>query len=142
MIQLEVGKNHYIGVLTLEEVPETTVQKWSEDHWVVYSKNYSPYYVVDGQQRLTTAIVLIQAITELMQPAQKLNYTSLDEIRKKFIYDSKDDGISRSYIFGYEKDNPSYEFLKTKVFLEDSDNSFSIQETIYTRNLEVSKQFF
>jgi hypothetical protein len=44
-----------------------------------------------------------------------LNYTSSDEIRKKFIYDSKDDGISRSYIFGYEKDNPSYEFRNHSV---------------------------
>jgi uncharacterized protein with ParB-like and HNH nuclease domain len=142
LIQLESSKNHYIGVLTLEEVPKTTVQKWTEDHWIVFSKNYNPYYVVDGQQRLTTIIILIQAITELIQPTQKLNYTSLDEISKKFIYDSKDDGISRSYIFGYEKDNPSYEFLKTRIFLGKSDNSFSIQETIYTRNLENSKQFF
>lgn len=142
LIQLEAGKNHYIGVLTLEGVPENTLQKWAEDHWIVKSKNYNPYYVVDGQQRLTTTIILIQAITELIQPDQKLNYTSLIEIRKKFIYDSKDDGISRSYIFGYEKDNPSHEFLKTRIFLETSDNSFSIQETIYTRNLENAKSFF
>jgi uncharacterized protein with ParB-like and HNH nuclease domain len=142
LIQLESGKNHYIGVLTLEEVPEDTLQRWTEDNWIIQAKSYSAYYVVDGQQRLTTTIVLIQAITELMKSGQKLNYTSSDEIRKKFIYDSKDDGISRSYIFGYEKDNPSYEFLKTRIFLESSDNLFSIQETIYTRNLENSKEFF
>jgi uncharacterized protein with ParB-like and HNH nuclease domain len=133
---------YYIGVLTLEEVPENTLQKWTEDHWIIYAKSYSPYYVVDGQQRLTTTIVLIKAITELMESDQKLNYTSSDEIRKKFIYDSKDDEISRSYIFGYEKDNPSYEFLKTRIFLESSDNSLTTQETIYTRNLENSKRFF
>ncbi len=142
LTQLEPGKNHYTGVLTLEEVPENTVQQWAEDHWIVLSKNYAPFYVVDGQQRLTTIIVLIQTITELVEENQKLNYTSLSEIRKKFIFDSKDDGISRSYIFGYEKDNPSYEFLKRKIFLEESGNSFSIQETIYTRNLEHAKQFF
>jgi Protein of unknown function DUF262/Protein of unknown function (DUF1524) len=142
VIQLEPGKNHYIGVLTLEEVPEATIEKWSEDHWIISSKSYHPYYVVDGQQRLTTTIVLVQAITEMMRSDGKLNYTSLEEIRKKFIYDSKDNGISRSYIFGYEKDNPSYEFLKTKIFMESSDNASSMQETIYTRNLEHAKEFF
>jgi len=142
LAQLETNKNHYIGVLTLEEVPETIINKWIEDNWIIRSKNYTPYYIVDGQQRLTTAIVLIQAIIELMQPEQMLNYNTSDEIVKKFIYESKDKGISRSYIFGYETDNPSYEFLKTRIFLESSDNSYPIQETIYTRNLEAAKIFF
>lgn len=150
LTQLESGKNHYIGVLTLEEVPNSTREQWHEDYWIIssknsrFSKNYEPYYVVDGQQRLTTIIILIQSITEWMDnnSVKKLNYTSFDEIRKKFIYDSKDDGISRSYIFGYEKDNPSYEFLKTKIFNEQSNNSFPIQETIYTYNLEIAKFFF
>ena len=66
---------------------------------------------MDGQQRLTTSIILIQAISEHIPKGEKLNFTLASEIQKKFIYDSKDEGISRSYIFGYEKDNPSYEFL-------------------------------
>jgi uncharacterized protein with ParB-like and HNH nuclease domain len=142
LTQLEPHKNHYTGVLTLEAVPSNIVKTWEEDYWIVCSKSYSPFYVVDGQQRLTTIIILIQSITEVIKENKKLNYTSTSEIRKKFIFDSKDDGISRSYLFGYEKDNPSYEFLKRKIFLEHSDNSFSIQETIYTSNLENSRNFF
>jgi uncharacterized protein with ParB-like and HNH nuclease domain len=142
LIQLEEGKNHYTGVLTLEEVPDETLKAWSDDLWIIQSKGYFPYYVVDGQQRLTTAIILVQAIIESIPAEQKLNYTRLDEIRKKFIFDSRDEEISRSYIFGYEKDNPSYEFLKTKIFMEKSDQSFPLQETIYTQNLENAKAFF
>ena len=140
--QLDEGKNHYTGVLTLEEVPEISLRKWDDDQWIIKSKNYAPFYVVDGQQRLTTSIVLVQAIAEKILPGEKLNYTTADEIRKKFIYESKDEGISRSYIFGYEKDNPSYEFLKTQVFMEKSDNAFPAQETIYTHNLLFAKDFF
>jgi len=142
LAQLEEERNHYTGVLTLEEVPDTTVSTWGDDYWIVRSKGYSPLYVVDGQQRLTTVIILIQAIIEAIPEGQRLNYTSVDEIRKKFIFDSKDEGISRSYIFGYEKDNPSYEYLKTQIFNETSDSSSTSQETIYTHNLSFAKKYF
>ena len=96
---------------------------------------------VDGQQRLTTAIILLQVILEYLEEGKKLNYTTAIDIQRKFIFDSKDDGISRSYIFGYEKDNPSYEFLKTHIFCEHSSSSHA-QETVYTHNLEHAKDFF
>lgn len=142
LVQLDEDKSHYTGVLTLEEVPADAVNKWEDDLWIIRSKRYSPFYVVDGQQRLTTSIILIQCITENVSKDVRLNFTTISEIKKKFIYDSKDDGISRSYLFGYEKDNPSYEFLKTNIYLEKSDNSFPPQETIYTHNLERAKGFF
>jgi hypothetical protein len=107
-------------VLTLESVPIDTVRQWEDDFWIVNAKSYQPFFIVDGQQRLTTAIILTQVILERLEPGQKLNYTEKADIQRKFIFDSKDNGISRSYIFGYEKDNPSYEFLKTKIFRERS----------------------
>lgn len=142
LIQLEKDKNHYLGVLTLEQVSKEIVTQWRDDYWIIDSKSYSPYYIVDGQQRLTTAIILVQSIIESVEENTQLNYDTLDDIRKKFIYGSKDGGISRSYMFGYEKDNPSYESLKTKIFLESSDSSDIPQETIYTHNLEFAKHFF
>lgn len=142
LTQLESNRNHYVGVLTLEDVPEKVYQSWEEDLWIIRSKSFVPYYVVDGQQRLTTSIILIQAISELINGEESLNYTQKDEIRKKFIFDTKDKGISRSYIFGYEKDNPSYEYLKTNIFGEASDSSITPQETIYTHNLSYAKSFF
>lgn len=139
--QLESDHNHYTGVLTLEEVPKENYSGWSDDTWIISSKSYQPFFLVDGQQRLTTAIILLQAILERTPDGLSLNYTEKKDIQKKFIFDSKDGGISRSYIFGYEKDNPSYEFLKTKVFLEKSSTSIG-EETIYTQNLEFAKTFF
>lgn len=139
--QIEEGRNHYTGVVTLEDVPEETYNRWDDDLWIIKSRRYKPYYVVDGQQRLTTIIVFIQAILESVKE-KSLNYTPIGDIQKKFIFDSKDDGISRAYIFGYEKDNPSYEFLKTKIFLEQSDRHSTHEETIYTHNLSEAKKFF
>lgn len=139
--QLENERNHYTGVLTLEAVPEDIVKSWDEDQWIVKAKSYQAFYVVDGQQRLTTAIILLQVILERLNDHEKLNYTLRNDIQRKFIFDSKDDGISRSYIFGYEKDNPSYEYLKTNIFCEHSSTAIS-QETVYTNNLENAKLFF
>lgn len=140
--QLETGHNHYFGVLTLETVDEQKYQKWEDDTWIIESKSYEPNYIVDGQQRLTTTIILIQCLIESINDNEKLNYTTADEIRKKFIFESKDNGISRSYLFGYEVDNPSYEFLKQNIFMEKSDNQGLSQETIYTYNLLKAKEFF
>ena len=143
IVQLEEDKNHYLGVLTLELVPKEIYENWSDDNWIIKSKSYTPFYVVDGQQRLTTSIVLIQSIIEsVTDRSDRLNYTKLDDIKKRFIFDSKDDGISRSYIFGYEKDNPSYEFLKIKTFCEKQGSNYTIEETIYTFNLEFAKNYF
>ncbi len=38
LIQLDPSKNHYIGVLTLEYVPNDVIESWTEDHWIIKSK--------------------------------------------------------------------------------------------------------
>ncbi len=128
--QLEPGQNHYTGVLNLQPVSQDIYSHWDEDLWISESRSYSPFFVVDGQQRLTTSIILVQTILEHIQEHQKLNFTEKSEIRKKFMFDLKGAVISRSHIFGYEKDNPSYNFLKSEVFGERI--SEKIVETVYT----------
>jgi hypothetical protein len=138
---LDPNRDHYTGVLTLEDVPTKVIETWSDELWIISSKRYRPYYVVDGQQRLTTSLILLQCILERAN-GEDLNYSSADEVRKKYIFESRDKGVSRSYIFGYEKDNPSHEFLKTKIFEEPSDVHGTGEQTIYTHNLAHAKAFF
>jgi len=151
LIALEEGKNHYTGVLSLEEVPKEKWPLWEADTWVIKNKGYTPYFVVDGQQRLTTCVILIQAILETALELEQNKFqkkddfeicdTSIRDIRNEFIFLQRLNSIVRSYIFGYEKDNPSDEFLKTKIFNEPSSSSLN-QETLYTHNLENAKKFF
>ncbi|HGA2315748.1 TPA: DUF262 domain-containing protein [Pseudomonas putida] len=140
--QLGQSKSHYTEVLTLEPVAQESYQRWDDDVWIIESKRYSPMYVVDGQQRLTTAVILIQSILDKMREDQFVNFTDKDEIRKKYICEIKGRGISKSYLFGYEKDNPSYEFLKQNIYGDESINHSLCEETIYTKNLIAAKKFF
>lgn len=140
--QIPDDGTHYTGVLTLENVPLPVQERWVGDRWIIESKGFDPLYVVDGQQRLTTSIILIQCICEsLLNDEDALNYTTRKEIQKKFIFDTRDGGVSRSYIFGYERDNPSYEYLKTEIFREISVSDRK-EETVYTNNLSFAKDFF
>ena len=137
-------KNHYVGVLTLEPVKEIDYRKWVDDLWIIDAKRYMPYYIVDGQQRLTTSIILIYVICQIMQEKNidKLNYTTYDEISRKFVFEYQDKNKNRTYMYSYEYDNPSYAYLISQVYDEKVISSLSENETIYTNNLGEAKKFF
>ena len=139
--QLDSTKSHYTGVLTLEEVPENAWVRWEDDVWIIRSRKYTPYYVVDGQQRLTTISILLQCILETTT-SDELNFTPVEIHRRKYIFENRSDSLARAYIFGYEIDNPSREFLKQEIFAEASAGHSTGEATIYTRNLRNAKRFF
>ncbi|MGM0878509.1 MAG: DUF262 domain-containing protein [Bacillota bacterium] len=140
LTNLQLDKVHYTGVLTLELVKPEIYNHWEEEGWII-SRGYKPYFIVDGQQRLTTTIILLQALLETINEDSLLNFYSKEDVRNMYICQQAANGIKKAYVFGYEKDNPSYEFLKTKIFGDQSSSSQDI-ETSYTKNLISAKRFF
>ena len=140
---LSSDKIHYIGLLTVEPIKSCDIQnveKWKDDLWLL-KKGMSAYYVIDGQQRLTTLIILLHEILRTFDDNEGLNYGAKGEWIDRFLYRSYNQ-IYKSFVFGYEKDNPSDEFFKTKILEQDSSAADKYPETLYTANLMFAKNYF
>ncbi|TFH43043.1 MAG: DUF262 domain-containing protein, partial [ANME-2 cluster archaeon] len=140
---LKEDKIHYTGLLTVEEINKKDVQnieKWQDDLWLIES-GLTAYYVIDGQQRLTTAIIFINQLLKQFGADEWINFRKKDLWTTKFLFQQCDETY-KSYIFGYEKDNPSDEFFKTKILEQESSTADKVPETLYTANLKYANEFF
>lgn len=145
LISLLPLQEHYTGMISLKKLNPTDIlrntEKWNEEKWLVEA-GYSIYEIVDGQQRMTTLIILINEILGYCKDnnISEINSTLLSEIEEKYLFKSKPNNIIRTYKFGYEEDNPSYKYFR-HVILGEPDNG-AIEETFYTLNLQNAKTFF
>ena len=140
---LSPNKIHYIGLLTVEPIKESdilNIEKWKDDLWL-FKKGLSAYYVIDGQQRLTTLIILLHEILRTFSDDEGINYGQKSEWIDRFLYRSYN-SIYKSFVFGYEKDNPSDEYFKTKILEQESSTADKYSETLYTANLMFAKKYF
>lgn len=138
IIELAAGKNHYTGVITVEPMSDDKYLRSDEEIWLVQQKQLKPLFIVDGQQRLTTAMILICAIID---SGIDLGESDPQELTNKYLWIRRKSDDAKVCIFGYEKDNPSYEFWKTKILkLHSSENED--KQTAYTRNLQEAYDFF
>lgn len=129
LVNIPKDKWHYTGLLTLVET------KPCEYSWL---PNFKQYAIVDGQQRITSILILLSVIIE---EAKKQNFVlgiREGDVEMQYLFINK--GVN-AYIFGYEKDNPSDKFFRKHILClnEVEDDS---EESTYTENLLKAKLFF
>lgn len=151
LVNLQNDRYHYTGLLSLKILNRAETQKLSnEDQWLLQN-GFKAYHVVDGQQRLTTFIIMLNEILNFIcnLPENKekedgniyLGFDSIKDIRAKYISRKRPpDGLIITYMFGYENDNPSSEYLKYRILGQQFGGT--IKETYYTKNLKNAKTFF
>src|SRR5688572_25234608 len=66
-VNLPKGRYHYTGLLSLKRVEQEVWLLWNEDRWLIEDLGAKAFHVVDGQQRLTTFVIFIQCIYELLK---------------------------------------------------------------------------
>ena len=150
LVNLQDSRYHYTGMLSLKTLKRSETKTWGSDLWMV-EKGFKACHIVDGQQRLTTFIILLNEIVEFTRSLEEnteksddeivLGYDTLKDIVAKYISQHRPPNNQiTTYLFGYEVDNPSADYLRYRVFNEPY--SGTVNETYYTKNLKYAKAFF
>ncbi|QPQ51902.1 DUF262 domain-containing protein [Chryseobacterium indologenes] len=131
-IQEERGelKKHYTGTIFLEKTKANDAEKWISD---------DIFYVVDGQQRLTTLSILLFVLIESSDKgyADKRKEFWVEQ----FLYQENQSGNSKVYKFGYQESDKNYKFLYQNIFEDKNELSDSSVINLYAKNLLAAKNF-
>ena len=133
-------RRHYTGTIYVERMPEAAIsecERWARTNSSAF------YYVVDGQQRLTTLAILMHELCKV----ESVEYAgdAIDSIRGCFITKINAATGLKANRFGYaseQGEDPVDAFFKVKV-LEGADVVPPVlPDTAYTRNLLFAKSYF
>ena len=134
---LQTGEYHYTGMLTYEKI-----KKINNKDDLKLSSEYTldGYSLVDGQQRLTTILILLKCILNGFNDSELIQGKTREAWENQFLF--RNIGGYEYFIFGYDIDNPSDYFFKKNILERKVSDEEKKQETIYTRNLLRAKKYF
>ena len=147
LMNLQKGKSHFTGSLTLQKMSEGE-KKNLEANWLL-ENDYTPWLVVDGQQRLTTITIFLQCIYEFLENLPlKDDMVFMEEhvgefvktLRKKFICREKTSELIKTYLLGYLNNSVSENYMQNYVF--NDRRAVVNEESYYTLNIKNAKVFF
>ena len=121
---------HYTGAITLQQISQSELTP-AESFLSATGMEY--FNVVDGQQRLTTIVILINALSKHIKSGK-------NDIIKNYI---KTKANKSNYVcrFAYgDTSGNSYRFFMKNIMSEV--NTLPYTSTIYTTNLELASDFF
>lgn len=139
--EIEIEKDgklgqHYTGTIFLEK---SSIAITEEAKWILDSAEI--FDVIDGQQRLTTIMILLHELILKLKIEEGYCEISKNELEQNYIYRSKLNGHSKIYKFSYSEKDTNYKYLLATIFNDTktiTDGGFNV----YSKNLEFAKKFF
>jgi len=138
---------------------------WQQDHWIdlwddiyylgektthftgqisVAKHKENTYHVVDGQQRLTTLIILVKTLFDSLEDKEEVDEKFKSDWEKNILCTTNAVTGKTDCIFGYEKNDPSHEFFKTEILNIDETSKIGEEDknSLYNHNLKKAREFF
>jgi hypothetical protein len=131
---------HYTGQITVRKVPAEEYSLWPEEHQLLRDQDVTAYYVVDGQQRLTTAVILLKCLTDRMSGEDRISGLTKPEIEESFLYHHSGK-TSRIFLFGYSEKGACYEYFKEHILGQKSIETHQAN-SVYAMNLRDARDYF
>ena len=135
-------RKHYTGQLTVRGIPDVDIEELPSEVRAALrgaDKPISAYFIVDGQQRLTTSVILIKCILDTFGPDEAVcGKTKLNSIETFLFFEPVDLPV---YTFGYAQRGATFEFFKTEILGQESYDRHKAT-SLYTMNLAEARDYF
>lgn len=118
------GNNkHYTGMLSLEKIKDEDKEK---EHLV----DTNAFYIVDGQQRLTSLIIIIKSLTEYIK----------GEINEDLEEDILSFNNGNTYRFGYSVDrsDDAENYFESRIYMGEE---YEVYSDMYLKNINYAKEY-
>lgn len=129
-------RRHYTGTIALKEITKREIPE--EELWLK-SKGTGFYDVVDGQQRLTTIVILLY---EIIRAYDDQYPEELEKLQEKYLFEKKKGTGFKVYLFSYKKEDQNRQFLLNKIYEDDTEILPTNYRNVYTNNLQNAQNYF
>ena len=129
-------RRHYTGTIALKEISKKEIPE--EEIWLKY-KGTSFYDVVDGQQRLTTIMILLY---EIIRAYDDQYPEDLEKLQEKYLFEKKKGTGFKVYLFSYKREDQNRQFLLNKIFEDETEILPTNYRNVYTNNLQDAQNYF
>lgn len=121
--------HHYTGMVCLEKNSTFDTEQCPT--------NTTSYNVIDGQQRLTTIMILL---SQLLHSVEKIGRHQTKDLIRDLLY-QEDDGC-KYMKFQYAPENHNADYLKSIITNQNEVDPYKAEKNVYRHNLDYAKQFF